>query len=204
MTATADNPPHRHRLRRVLTRCATVWGHHSRSWSTPAAVFCAVYLIARWWYPMDSSPLWVAALLVAAMTVVVVSMITGDLSQRVHDRNLCLRCLNQAPLLDPAAAVQRKLRLLRYFHSPIRRRLLWVTVPVAVFIALWSGPLPLGPRIVATLAASGLVLNMIRSDRAVNVHRRLHPWCPLCRHGRGRGFHPDPAPTPDRPAGANQ
>lgn len=137
---------------------------------------------------------------VAATTVLLVMMTSRDF---IHNRNLCLRDLNEAPLLDPQAAVEKHIgRLRRYhFHS-------W-PVSIAMLVGLIGGGLILGSAGVAytwpwivraaiTAVVTASTVMAVRFDRARVTHDRLQPWCPICRRRRGDdGDHvKPPTPTP--------
>ncbi len=135
----------------------------------------------------------VSHLLLGLVVAVYAVWAVSATAERTHHRSLCPRELDEAPVLDPQPAVDRKRRELRVWHSRRRRRFVPLVVGM-LFFALYV----LVPTGKTWIFAVGFVCSALISAYLVYVditHQRLHPWCPYCRHGgRGpRGFRiPDP------------
>ncbi len=194
---TTDRPfghlPDRH----PLYRLAMWWGHHSARWLPIPSAVGMTLLATSWWLP-DLPPAQHALLLAAPMAVfssAVLGMLCADL---VHGRNLCLRCVNDPPLLNPQAAVDRRRGALRFFHAGRRMRvaLALVFVSVAALVVGPSSMLPtFGRAAVTAVFAAGVATNVYLTH-VFGTHRRLQVWCPWCRRGDGPDD-PQTAPTPD-------
>lgn len=178
--------------RRPLHAAIMWWGHYSRPWLPAIYVTIEAVLIVSWW-GVKLGPA-VEILRWTALTTILTALI----SKQIHDRNLCLRHIQESPLLDPQTAVDDNMRYLWFMH---RKHLSWGVVALAALPLLlpvtgrWD--LPLYARIALTvLALVGLAATWYFLH-ASNVHRRLVGWCPWCNPRRGGDDHPAVAPTPD-------
>lgn len=193
MTATAANPGRWHQLRMWL-------GHYATLISVVWSGWLVLTIILR---PLtEDPPIWYALLYTVVTLGLVIAAFASSWNQRFHDRNLCLRDLAATPLTDPQREVERKMWALRAFHSLTLLALNGVFLLVVIVVLThsatqhgWAGPAQLWVYLLITvyLVASTMVHVMSR------IHRRLEPWCPLCRRGGGGGgsyFNPDPAPDP--------
>lgn len=196
MTATSGAAyPDRNRL-------LTTWGHYSLIGDPYTYPLLIGALIIEWWAPLGL----LTAIISVITTAAVVVLIVGTMwPQRAHDRNLCLRCLNASPLLDPQGAVDRHRPKLALFHNRRRGGLLLAAGLLPLGVALVTGVrnLDFGWKIVATAAAVAGTFAMVHTSRCALLHRRLHPWCPWCPHGRGDHDHPAVQPQPQPTGTAN-
>jgi hypothetical protein len=126
---------------RPLFRLKMWWGHHiAARWLEPAYAVMLALGGVLWWAP-DLPPQWNIPLRVLH-GLAFISVITGVLcAWCVHDRNLCLRCVGDSPLLDPQAAVENHRRALRFYH---RDRWLKTTTIAAVAPAVATAMVPAG------------------------------------------------------------
>ncbi len=138
------------------------------------------------------------------LTALVVSYVAMVCDHTVHRQNLCLRDLNQSPLLNPQAEVERRGRLLRFLHSRRLLHLLFGSLAVlfgGILLSSWMRNhdmrYPTAVFIVGYLTSTAIsAWNVWATD----IHRRLYPWCPLCRWGRGPDDdEDDPEPEPTDP-----
>jgi len=191
MTAT-DSPFDRPERRRPLFDAAMWLGHHS---ARRPALFAgiAVATIAKWWAG-ELPPVFTA--LSILLSLIYLALWTSEIL--FHDRNLCLRCVEDAPLLDPQAAVEQNIGLLRFAHHHWRytATALLGFAPVALLFVPESAPLYV--RVLLTGLAIAGVCGFIYAARAFQTHRRLQTWCPWCRDHRGPDDDaPETVPTPD-------
>lgn len=118
-----------------------------------------------------------------------------------HDRSLCARDFQVAPLLDPEGAVRRRIRELRLVHT---RAVYILVVMVILADALNNKVFHNRPPLwyAATFCAVEVAwAYMLWSLRA---HRHLADFCPFC-HGRGPDDDPTPVtPDPVAPARTNR
>jgi hypothetical protein len=185
-------------------RFMITFGHYGSRIATPTYVFGVTIAIATMW--LQATTTWVGPLRVTVVTfnfiVQATALAAAALMFTVHDRNLCLLDIKDAPLLDPQTAVTQNMRRLRLIHNT---RLLTATGAAGALVFLFThivGASTTSPLLLTAATALAIPLGGIGVYELIsaNVHRRLKPWCPFC-HGRG-GFDPDPVttPTPD-PAG---
>ncbi len=183
---------------RPLFRLAMWWGHHSVRWLPIPFAMGMAALAVSWWLP-DLPPAQNVALLAVPMVIFGATGLGVLCTDLVHGRNLCLSCVNDPPLLNPQAAVDRHLRTLRFFHA--RRRMRAAIglsfLSTAAMVAGRSPMLPAPGRAgVTALFAAGVAANVYLMH-VYRTHRRLHVWCPWCRRGGGGPDDPQTAPTPD-------
>lgn len=195
MTTTGPASPdsRRHRIAMWL-------GHYAprislTSYAVMGASFSAAN-IGDWSTPTE----W--AVMAPGLAAVAISVTATMCDETVHRRNLCLRDLNRAPLLDPQTEVAKCARLLRFMHSRWVMRLLLGSLAVlfaGIFVSDWMRdhgmPYP------AAVMVTGFLTSMSVSAWnvwATDIHRRLQLWCPLCRWGRGPD---DDDPQPEDPTG---
>jgi hypothetical protein len=183
------------RLNRLM-----IWlGHYSPQISVPITIATWVFIVSGWWIPTGAITPVAAGVLFGAIVVLVLLDIAGMICQSVHDRNLCLQELQEAPLLDPQGAVEKNRHLLEFYHRHRRSPLTLIISlsPIAAMLimagnhdaALWL-KIPL-----TAVAAIGVALASYLG-RVRLVHTRLYPWCPWCHRDDGPGDHMS-APTPD-------
>lgn len=140
-----------------------------------------------------------------AITIITLMSVFRDF---IHNRNLCLRDLNEAPLLNPQEAVDKHLSYLRRHHK--RSWTLIITSLVGLIgcgILLGSTgtayPWPWFVRAAITVLVVVGAVAGYRIDRTNVVHDRLQPWCPWCRRGGGEddeAKQPTPVPGGTRSA----
>jgi len=178
-------------------RLAMLLGHFYRRQADLLMVAVWALLIAGWW----ASP--AAGLLKAlALALACVAIASSACEMFVHDRNLCLRDLQEAPLLDPQGAVDKNRSRLRTFHDR-RFKVVVLTMSAGPLLAVLLVPgresMSTTLRVVSTVVAVVGIAVLAFAGRLSAVHRRLRPWCPWCRRDGGPDD-PVVAPTPD-PAG---
>ncbi len=112
----------------------------------------------------------------------------------VHDQNLCLRDLTQAPLGDPEGEVQRRMWWLRRYH---RQRVIVSVLATFILILVMAVALGLGSAgaIVQTTALLAFIAFGCFKMQSTRIHRRLQPWCPMCRWGGGDDGPEEPSPV---------
>lgn len=200
MTAAAGAGGQRHRG--WLFRLGMLLGHYANRWSVYLTILMWTYIASSWWLPEQvttQGPLrW-------AVFVLVLIYVVGFTCQVVlHERHLCLRDLDDAPLLDPQAAVDQHRRALRIHHNRRQYLVALITgvLPLAILLVMTGqASYPVGVKLALTaLAAIGVAANCYVGYIQA-THRRLQPWCPWCR--RNDGGDPVVSPTPD-PAGTVQ
>jgi ABC-type transport system involved in cytochrome c biogenesis permease component len=143
----------------------------------------------------DGAAFHVPGLRIAAGAVWILWLVAALLADdRYHTSRLCERCIAATPL-DPQAAVERRMRWLQLHHET--RWQMLALVP-AVALELWLGTSHGWLSIAADLL---LICVISLSFGSEYIHRRLYPWCPMCRWRDG-GDHevsPDvPAPVVSR------
>jgi uncharacterized membrane protein len=180
--------------RRPLHALAMLIGHYSTIVSPFGSliIYATVIYRAVWMRPVNY---FFAVITLVAMAVFVVALLLKDF---YHGRQLCLRCLNAAPMLNPQAAVDRHINALRYVHFARVRAILLVALLIGSFTVsagLLSG-WPWPARAVLVAAATIGFVGVSYMDYASRMHQRLYPWCPWCKR-RGFGGEPLPEPTPD-------
>lgn len=174
-----------------------MWVGHYEPHAT--SVFHAVILgqvACGLWLPVSVNKI-TSGVTAAVLALLIVAMLCSDF---VHGRNLCPRDLDDA-LLDPQGAVDKNMRRLVWMHRPKVRLLhaeaAFVVVGVLMISSLAYG-WPWPARAVLMVAATTGVALAGYSSMAMRTHRRLYPWCPLCRRGGGGGTWsrvPDPQPV---------
>lgn len=128
------------------------------------------------------------------LLLVLLAEFAGNTIAHRHHHRLCSRCAAKTPL-DPAAAVKRHRRALRYVHrNPKRVLAVYAGATLIVLISyFWPSP--------ATGLASLLVLISFFVDCSASSytmlrHRPLQPWCPWCQRRWRRDDEDIPAPQP--------
>lgn len=190
MTTAAENPD-----RRPLHAVAMLLGHYSVV-IAPVNEFIMLATIiyrAGWAHRLGVVS---AAITVAVMSVVVGGLLFKDF---YHDRKLCLRCLDAAPMLDPQAAVDKHINALRSSHFRRKRVISLAFTLIVVYVAVSTIPLAGWPwpfRALLIVAGAAGFAGALYMDYATAMHSRLYPWCPWCKR-RGFGGETLPEPTPD-------
>lgn len=182
-----------------LFHLAMLLGHYSRRTSPVVTILVWALIILGWWAPDYNK-----SLLGAAFYFTVLGLLVADITGLfcrifVHDRNLCLRDLQESPLLDPQSAVDKNIRALRTCHSRrFHKTLLGISfAPIVVLLAVAGiKEMPLLVKVALTVMAAAGITTTIYVGHIQNVHSRLQPWCPFCRRDDGPD---DPVvePTPD-------
>lgn len=140
-------------------------------------------------------------LVIPGLALILVSTIAQLCDIRVHRENLCLRDLDEAPLLDPQAEVTKHAHLLAAAHAQVQR--IWILVVSLGFMftglvvgnIAYENDVP-GAFFILTVPYVLMIVVQTWSVRVGAVHHRLQAWCPLCRWGRGPDDDP-PAPEPE-------
>ncbi len=190
----ADDNSRRHRT--------AMWaGHYATTITLAANATMAIAFTVTTAIQFSKAAEW--AIMLPAIAFLIASIVAGMCEQTIHRRNLCLRDLNQAPLLDPQRDVDRHIRTLRTLHN--HRRVLAIT---AGGLALLMGSATLygwahrhGIPAASAILIGGFLANIAASTWhvwATAIHRRLYPWCPMCRWGRDDDGDDD-GPEPDDP-----
>jgi hypothetical protein len=179
MTASEDRPVTAGSRPGRAARLA-IWAGHYHLFFLTAAVLTTIASAAA-----ASRAGWLDDLTDAAMLAWVVA-ICCDLLR--HQGQLCARCIAQAPVLNPQAAVDRWRWALRWEHHEVLRLLppvfliFWIIGSTAAEITtrdtrLWREPWQ--------LAGYATLITLVGVIWVVSVqHRRLRPWCPYCRWGQ--------------------
>lgn len=198
MTATegASERPHG-----VLRRAVLAWGHTSLRLEKPLAMATVFFMLFFWWWP-DSDASVLAVAVGATATINALVLFSSLLCQPIHDRELCAKCLDAAPWLDPQGATDANDPWLRLHHDYRRMRRLVALggLPILMWILMadeWWWPL----KTVATVAALVGAWALWRHAHVNLIHRRLEQWCKYCRRPGGEDDHtpvPPPAPTGTR------
>ncbi len=179
--AAAGDPGRRH--------AAAMWlGHYAGELYLSGMALQGVALVSMNLLPEGAQ--WATtAVVFPYLMLAVVALI---LQTEVHDRNLCPRDLAQAPLADPEGEVQRRMGWLRRYHGARKRLLLAPVLLIAVMVVALAFP---GGRFIQQGAL--LVFMAFASWRLyiIRIHRRLRPWCPMCRWGRGDDGPKEPSPV---------
>ncbi len=163
------------------SRALRLWGHVSADLLS-AAVVAAVALGL---YPPPAA---LQLTLPAALAVLVVAC---WLAMRRHDRGLCEHCAAAVPLDAAQRAARYGLRF-RAAHAGGRPR---VVVAYLAALALAN----FAPGIPGHVLWAAAQLSLVYALRAAVTHRRLQPWCPLCRGGGlDETVSTDPLPSDDR------
>lgn len=176
-TAAAGGGKHEGRLFRL-----GMWlGHYASQTLTPINIIIWTWIVASWWLPRSiaDSPL---SYLSTGLVLIYLAMIFCE--WQLHDRNLCLRDLNDVPLLDPQAAVDKNRARLRRYHDPRTRKIAIVVgmVPIAALLIMAGGrDYPTGLRLLMTVIAVAAVSAISYLSLDQRAHRRLRTWCPWCR-----------------------
>jgi hypothetical protein len=189
VTTAADQP-----RRRPLHTLAMLLGHYSITVSPAASTVITAVVIYRAAWPRPAD----IVLLAITSAVTVVTLISQLCRDFYHDRQLCLRCLNDAPMLNPQAAVDKHINTLRRVHFARWRIAL---LPAFLLVPFIVAGMPLSgwpwPARAALIASAVLgYAGSLYMDYATVTHRRLQPWCPWCKR-RGFGGEDLPAPVPD-------
>lgn len=177
-----------------------MWVGHYEPDATP--VFYAVILgqvACGLWLPVSVNVI-TSGVAAPVLLLFIVAMLCSDF---VHGRNLCPRDFDDT-LLDPQGAVDKNMRRLAWIHRPKVRLVHAVAAFVVISILMISSlaygwPWPIR-AVMMVVAIAGVTLAGYTSV-AIRTHRRLHPWCPLCRRrggggGGGSGSRvPDPQPV---------
>jgi hypothetical protein len=193
-----DGTPARTRLHRLR-----MWlGHHAaRANMTALVVTVAAGATVRSVIP-PHNPLHtvVAVFMVLCLTVTVCLV---DTSSVYHDCNVCERDLadtlnsRNSPFDDPDTAVDRARPRLRLWHwlaahqwwygaTVVALIVVFIALSVLIHIPEWARETPM--MLVVVILCVVYRLN--------STHRRLRPWCLICRRGGGGGFSlSDPSPT---------
>lgn len=184
------------RPRGVLRRAVLAWGHHSLRLEMPLTTSAVASIVASWWVPEGDPPAWVLVVYSLAI-VLALTLASALICQHFHGRELCVRCLDAIPWLDPQAATDANDRWLRLFHDirRMRRLLILSAVPILLWLLQadqwwWQLKLP------ASLAALVGVWSLGRHAHAIAAHSRLRRWCPYCRRGGGGDHTPVQPPVP--------
>lgn len=162
-------------------RALRLWGHLS------ADLLCAavVAAVALGLYPPP------AALQLTLPIALAVFVLASWLAMRRHDRSLCEHCAAAVPL-DAAQRASRYGLRFRAAHAGSQPRVV-VAYLAALALANFAPGLP--GRVLWAVAQ----LSLIYALRAAVTHRRLQPWCPLCRGGGlDEKASTDPLPSDDR------
>jgi peptidoglycan/LPS O-acetylase OafA/YrhL len=197
VTTAAENPG-----RRPLHALAMLLGHYITIITPINALimFAVIVYRAVWAHRMGVVA---SAIAMAVMSVVFVALLLKDF---YHDRRLCLRCLNAAPMLNPQAAVDKHIEALRSCHFRRWRVSSLAVVLIATFIVAVAVPLagwPWPGRALLIVAGAVGFTAALYMDYATVMHSRLQPWCRWCKR-RGFGGEPLPEPTPDPTAKASR
>jgi len=113
------------------------------------------------------------------------------LAMRQHDRRLCEWCVASLPLDVEAAARQARYRF-RLAHLGSEPNFLvpyFVVLVGTGFLHTQSG------RLIWAIAQSTMIYLVMASDS----HRKLQPWCPICRREEGGGGEDRVTPDPRLP-----
>lgn len=162
-------------------RALRLWGHMS------ADLLCAavVAAVGLGLYPPP------AALQLTLPVALAVFVLACWLAMRRHDRGLCEHCAAAVPLDAAHRAARYRLRF-RAAHAGGQPRV--VVVYLAV-LALAN----FAPGIPGRILWAAAQLSLVYALRAAVTHRRLQPWCPLCRGGGVEDtVSTDPLPQDDR------
>ena len=142
-------------------------------------------------------PAYDAAAAVAVPVILVALVLLSWAGLRQHDRGLCEDCMASMPL-NPARAAQQYQARLAVAHLATNLRLV-----VGYLLVLLAGNvvlhLSLVPEHLGRALWAGLQLTLIYLVLSYSTHRRLQPWCPLCRGGGDEHVEtPDRSPTGSR------
>lgn len=198
---TADAAGFRPRDNGRLFRMAMLLGHYNLRAELPLTVAVWSGIMLSWWLPSGTVLAGAATAAVFALAAIAMAMLAFQ--DFVHDRNLCLRDVRDAPLLDPQGAVTRNLRYLEARHDQRKQNILRVISLLPILAMLMaSSTLSIPVKIAVTVAALVGIVVLAYLTHVGIVHRRLQAWCPWCHPRRGDGDEVV-APTPD-PAGTGQ
>lgn len=188
--------------RGLLHNLAMWWGHYAGRW-LPAIYAALITLNIIDWWDGGRDASWENL----ARIPLDIALASGIFCEIIHHRNLCLRDIQDAPLLDPQEAVRKQLKYLKLVHRP---RLAWALIAVAVLALLLPATgsvapsLPLLAKLAVTAMAVAGVFAAGVTLHATRIHRKLQPWCPYCDHRRGGDDDPVVAPEPDPVGTANR
>lgn len=162
-------------------RVAAVWGHYAPELLS-VSIIAAIVVGLR----PPSGPLAVTVPLALVLFV-----LASWLFMRRHDRQLCEHCAASMPLnaSEQAGRFQRRFWLAHAASAP------HLLIPYLVLL-IGSNFIPgtIGRIIWALVQFSMIYLIMSHS-----THRRLQPWCPVCRNGGGGAKDHEDAPEPVLP-----
>jgi len=157
------------------------WGHHAAQilmFTIAGAIVLGAQPIGR-----------TASGQVLSMTLACFVLATW-LAMRQHDRRLCEWCVQDLPLDVEGAANQARyrFRLAHLGNNPG-----FVVPYLSILIATNFLPGQTG-RLVWAIAQSTMIYLVMASDS----HRKLQPWCPICREGGGGSDRVEIDPTSPR------
>lgn len=161
----------------IRARFLNAWGHYAPDVLSVVIVTLVAFRFAP---PPPVTVLPIAALLFAAV-------VGSWLLLRRHDRRLCEPCMAAMPL-DPSRRAQRygyRFRLAHLGSNPLA---------VVAYLAFVMGSAAL-PGTVGRGIWLVAQLSLILSIRSYVTHRRLQPWCPVCREDGGGNTIVEPDPV---------
>lgn len=184
--------------RNWFIRAAVWWGHRSITLQTPSTVLVWSLIVVNWWADEQIDRLGVVyALVLVAAVLIHISLLLGEMA---HEKWLCWRDVASATvLLDPQTAVEKNRNTLAFAHKRKAQLVYTAGLAPVVLIGFRVHNWPMPGRVAATVAAVVGVGCVLYLNHVSRTHRRLQPWCPFCRGGRG-DTDTTPAPTPT-PAG---
>lgn len=186
MTATEE--PFGNSRRSSISELLIAIGHYAAPMAWIMYLVTVTISLARWWGAVI--PFWISI-------PFMVSTIAALAAEMYHDRKLCVLDIKAGPLLDPQAAVDKHRPALKLYHRPRQR---WTMTAVALLPLLlpWTRHLNPGTPVKILFSAMSVaaIISTLRLLRALEHHRRLHPWCPWC-HPRRDKDDDVVAPVPD-------
>jgi len=126
--------------------------------------------------------------------------VLATFAQIYHDKQLCVRCVNDSPLTEPAEVVKRRDRELKAFHSPpltFGILLFFLAVSVWELVASKSTTHSIWGLCIDILALVAFGYNAF----VFKTHARLALWCPYCRDDGWNDGDEEPADPNGPPSG---
>lgn len=125
----------------------------------------------------------------------VLALMSSSYLTEYHDKRLCEKCIRKVPVNAQEKAQEIK-KLLRFHHA---RHTLAGSLAILAFLVVATWLPPFWPGFIGLIIGTALIYGGLVADR---LHRRLYPWCPYCKWGRGGDGEREPSPDPSVPQSA--
>ena len=164
---------------------AVMWFGHNEPW-----LFAVIWAVSLFGNQFAHYRVLTATIVVALASALLLGVV-------VHERRLCERCANPdlVEVLDPARAVERRRRMLRFYHAH------WLRL-ISAFGLTAVVMLP-GRGVLEILAMTAFCALAVVGALSQRIHNRLVPWCPWCGDDWRRDWDDEVAPQPVPTGGAH-